>query len=292
MAKDAAKATAPSPTPAAATAGGKGTQAVLRALSLLSFVGRGGGAGLGLGELAAASGLSRPTTRRLLLALVTARMVEQDPLTRRYRLGAEAFLLASFASDRHGILAHAEDSLRRLAADSGDTAFLTVQQDDHAICLHHEEGDFPIRTHALKTGDRNPMGVGVGALAILAALPEAEGDTLMDRLAPLHGGLHAALRADLTLARARGFALNPGRVVAGSWGLGMVVRWPDGRPAAGLSIAAIESRMKPARQDELVALLKREAARVEARLARLSTPETAIDTITDTTTETPARTRT
>lgn len=250
-------------------AGASGSQAVLRALSLLSLVGRGGAAGLGLSDLSGQSGLSRPTARRLLLALGTARMVEQDPVSRRYRLGPEAYLLASFASDRHGILAQAQDSLERIARETGDTALLTVQQDDRAICLQRVEGDFPIRTHALKAGDRNPMGIGAGAMAILAALPEPVAEGLMTRIAPMHGALQADLRADLLAARREGYALNPGRVVAGSWGLGLVVRWPDGRPAAALSLAAIENRMRPDRVPELVALLRREAAVVAAKLAGL-----------------------
>src|SRR5690606_15792756 len=96
------------------TAQVSGSQAVLRALSLLSSVGRGGSKGMGLGELASATGLSPPTARRLLLALVSARMVEQDPATRHYRLGPEAWLLASFAQDRHGLIHQAEDALNRL----------------------------------------------------------------------------------------------------------------------------------------------------------------------------------
>lgn len=247
-----------------------GAQAVQRALALLSNVGRGGSAGLGLGDLAEAVGLARPTARRLLLALCQARMVEQDPATRRYHLGPEAYLLCSFASDRHGILIHAEDCLHRLADETGDTAFLTVRQDDHSICLLRVEGAFPIRTHALKTGDRKPMGVGVGALAILAALPEPEAEALLARIALLLGDLKAPLESDAALARRQGHALNPGRIVPGSWGIGVAIRWPDGRPAGALSLAAIEDRMRPERQRELAALLHREADLVAARLAGLS----------------------
>ena len=237
------------PAPAAA-----GAQAVQRALSLLSLVGRGGPDGLGLGYLTAASGLSRPTVRRLLLALAQARLVEQDAASRRYHLGPEAHFLAGFATPRHGLLTHAADSLRRLAAETGDTALLSVQQDDHVICLHREEGSFPIRTHALKAGDRNPIGVGAGSLAILAALPEAESRALRARIAPL----------------LRDIPPNPGRVVPGSWGIGVALRWSDGRPAGALSIAAIEDRMTPDRQPQLVALLRREATLVETRLAQLA----------------------
>ena len=263
----------PSPLPLDVPSGAAGSQSVQRALSLLSLVGRGGSAGLGLAQLTAAAGLTRPTVRRLLVALGTARLVEQDAVTRRYHLGPEAYLLASFAAPRHGILSHAADSLKRLAAETGDTAFLSVQQDDHVLCLAHEEGSFPIRTHALKAGDRNPIGLGAGGLALLAAMPEAEAEALLQRIAalPLKPALQD-LRADVARARSLGHAVNPGRVVQGSWGIGVALRWPDGHPAAALSVAAIEDRMSPDRQPALVALLHREAARVEARLTRHFAP--------------------
>ncbi|AXC50208.1 IclR family transcriptional regulator [Paracoccus suum] len=248
-----------------------GTQAVARALSLLSLVGRGGAQGLGLAQLAAASGLARPTARRLLLALGAARMVEQDRATRRYHLGAETYLLAGFAAERHGILHHAREGMVRLAQETGDTVLLTVPQDDHTLCLERIEGDFPVRTHALMRGDRKPAGLGAGALAILAALPAAEAEALLTRAAPQIGDLMPAVVADLEQARADGYALNPGHVIAGSWGLGVVISWPDGRPAGALSIAAIENRMTPARQVDLVAGLHREAAVIAARLSALGT---------------------
>lgn len=259
----------PAPESDPATGPQGGAQAVTRALSLLSLVGRGGGAGLGLADLAQAADLTRPTVRRLLLALVAARMVEQDRVTRRYHLGPEAYLLGTFAEDRHGLLGHCRDAMLRLARDTGDTVLLTVPQDDHTLCLERIEGDFPVRTHALMRGDRKPAGVGAGALAILAALPPAQALALLARVAHLTGALDADLKHDLALARVAGHALNPGRVIAGSWGLGVAFLWPDGRPAGALSVAAIENRMGPARQPELVAALHREARLIETRLAAL-----------------------
>jgi DNA-binding IclR family transcriptional regulator len=78
-----------------------------------------------------------------------------------------------------------------------------------------------------------------------------------------------ALRADIEETRRRGFSLNPGRLVASSWGIGRSFHYPDGRIAGAFSIAAIDSRMEPARQAELSALLGREAARMEALLAQM-----------------------
>lgn len=248
-----------------------GSQAVTRALSLLSLVGRGGADGLGLTELAEASRLTIPTTRRLLLALLASRLVDQDRQTRRYHLGPEAYLLGTFAENRHGILQHARPSMLRLADETGDTVLLTVPQDDHTLCLERIEGAFPIRTHALMRGDRKPAGIGAGALAILAALPEAEANALLERAAPFNGLLAKDLPGDLALTRRQGYAFNPGRVVRGSWGLAIAVLWPEGRPAGALSIAAIDDRMNPERHPELISALKREARLIEARLAELGT---------------------
>lgn len=261
-------AAAPTPAPGPAP-DGHGAQAVVRALSLLSLVGRGTAAGLTLADLAGAAHLSRPTARRLLLALVSARLVEQDPVTRRYHLGPEAYLLGSFAEERHGILHHARASMLRLARETGDTVLLTVPQGDHSLCLERIEGDFPVRTHALMKGDRKPAGVGAGAMAILAALPPSEAQALLAQVAPLLGDLGADLAQDLALARDTGHALNPGRIIPGSWGLGVAILWPDGRPAGALSIAAIENRMGFLRQAELVAALQRECHLIGRSLAAL-----------------------
>ncbi len=73
----------------------------------------------------------------------------------------------------------------------------------------------------------------------------------------------------MATTRANGYALNPGLIYANSWGIGVAVLTPDGRPAGALSIAAIDSRMQPARQAELAALLTPDARRVEEKLAQM-----------------------
>lgn len=251
-----------------------GSQAVGRALSILSLVGRAGPEGIGLAQLADDAGVARPTARRLLLALVSARLVDQDPVSRRYHLGPETYLLGTFAAERHGILHHARPSMQRLAEVTHDTVLLTAPQDDHTLCLERIEGSFPVRTHALMKGDRKPAGVGAGAMAILAALPPPEARELRQRVAHLMPELTEALVEDEAQARRDGFALNRGRIVPGSWGLGIAILWPDGRPAGALSIAAIENRMQDDRRADLIALLRREVALIETQLAALGrTPE-------------------
>ncbi|CAN7308903.1 IclR family transcriptional regulator [Bosea sp. LjRoot90] len=251
-----------------------GSQSVDRALRLLSLVGRETASGLPLSEIVENSGLNKPTVRRLLLALMRAGLVEQETRTRRYHLGEEAFVLGLLSGQRHGLLDLAMPSLRVLSDTTQDTSFFSIRRDRFVICLHREEGTWPVRTHALQAGDQHPLGVGAGSLAMLAALADDEiaemieaNRAILDARYPAYSP--AQLRAEIALTRRQGFALNPGHIVASSWGVGVSVRYPDGRVAGALSIAAIDSRMQPQRQQELATLLRQEARQVEHRIAAM-----------------------
>lgn len=254
---------------------GGGTQSIERALALLLQVGRTDREGARLTDLVAGSGLAKPTARRALGALVRTGLLEQDETSRRYHLGPESYVLGTLAARRFGIQAQAIDGLVRLAQASGDTAFLSVRRDVHVVCLHREEGPFPIRSHVLQAGDRHPLGVGAGSLAVLAALPDDEiGQAIAANAAiiakryPAYSP--ASLREAVARTRKDGYALNPGLLMAGSWGIGVVVRDPRGRPVYSVSLAAIESRLDAARRSELVPLLKAEAAKLERLLQETS----------------------
>jgi DNA-binding IclR family transcriptional regulator len=254
-----------------------GAQAVERALALLSLVGRGGDGGVALASVVAASGLNKPTARRLLMALMRARLIEQDPASRRYLLGQEVYVLGTLAARRHGLLAQAAGALRRLSAATADTSFVSARHGDFVVCLHREEGSHPVRTHALQTGDQHPLGVGAGSLALLAALPEAEREATILRLAPAYadyaGYSVEIVREDVVRTLAEGHSLNPGRLVPSSWGIGVALRLPGGGVAGALSLAAVDSRMQPERRKELARLLHGEARAVEAAIARLYGPD-------------------
>ena len=249
-----------------------GTQALDRAGLLLRLVASVTGRGARLADLIVQSSLSKPTAHRLLRALERMGFVEQDPESRLYHLGPEAFVIGALAADRFGIHRAALPSLARLASASEDTAFLSVQRDWHSVCLHREEGTFPIRTHVLNVGDRHPLGVGAGSLAMLATLPAAEAEEAIianeaDISTKYPGFSPTLIREQLALTHARGYALNQGQVMPGSWGIGVAIRNREGRCEGALSIAAIELRLGETRQRELAALLKAEAQRLAERLA-------------------------
>jgi DNA-binding IclR family transcriptional regulator len=150
-------------------------------------------------------------------------------------------------------------SLIRLAGKSGDTAFASVNEGTAAICVAREVGEFPIRTLTLSVGDRRPLGVGAGSLALLAALADDVIDKTLMRneawLKDFQGFSAGRLRRLVERTRKDGFAFNEGGIVPGMNAIGIAVVDEHGLPLAALSVAAIKDRMSKSRISELVDLL-------------------------------------
>ena len=252
-----------------------GAQSIERAVDVMRRVAEAGVHGVRLTDLVNATGLKQPTVSRLIGALMREGLVEQDSESRRFYLGVEAFALGAIASARFGIHKLALDALLQLAAATEDSAFLSIPRDTVSICLHREEGAFPIRTQVLKAGDRYPLGVGAGSLAILAAMPDADVERVIAKNAsrvaeafPSHSP--SRLRQLVAETRSAGFAVNSGLIVSGSWGIGVAVIGADGKPAGALSVAAIESRMGEQRRRGVASMLQTATTELSARLRELS----------------------
>jgi DNA-binding IclR family transcriptional regulator len=247
-----------------------GAQAVTRSLSLLKLVSERTERGHLLAELVAQSGLARPTVYRLLAALQVAGLVEQDKRG-RWHLGAECYVLGTLAAPRFNLEQLAKESLARIADATGESAFLSVRRGQETVCLVRHEGTYPIRTHVLQAGDRLPLGIASAGLAFLASLPVAEVEEILAAIASIAKRRYPrfapkVIQQLVAEARVTGYAVNPGLLLPGSWGVAAVISDSSGAPVAALSINAIEARVKGERQAELGRLLVREAK----RLSRLS----------------------
>jgi DNA-binding IclR family transcriptional regulator len=229
-----------------------GAQTLRRGLAVLRLLARVGPGGLRMGEIGRRLGLNKTTAVRLTRALVDEGFVLHDRAGGRYRLGPEAFAVGLAAEPDYELQRVAAPTLRALAAGSGDTVFFTVLHGDESICLSRDEGAFPIRNQLIKAGDRLPLGVGAGSCAILAALPDEHIDDVLARNAALRAArfphcTDRAIRGLVRDTRDRGYCLQPGMVLEDSWAVGVVVCDANQVPVASISIAALRSRLGPAR---------------------------------------------
>jgi DNA-binding IclR family transcriptional regulator len=218
-----------------------------------------------LADISVKAALNKVTTLRILDVLVREGFVERDEMNKTYRLGDQSLVLATAARKRDDLRMRARPSLVRLAVLSGDTVLLSVRQGFESVCIDRETGAFPIRATYLDVGSRRPLGVGAGATAVCAWLPDDELEELLkpvvSRLSAYSGFTIESIRDDIRTARSRGYAVVLNRIVDRMGAFAVPIIGLDGRPFAALSIAALSDRLT-AREDELVAAMQLEAERI------------------------------
>lgn len=240
-----------------------GAQTLRRGLNILKLLARyQAGGGLGVSEIARKLELNKATTVRLTRTLLDEQFVAQDTITRRYQLGPESYAVGLAAEPNYTLQRTAAPSLRALALETGDWIFFTVRHGLEAICLSRESGDQPYPQASLRVGDRHPLGLGAGGLAILAALPpdEAERILKLNEAEIRHQYSHMNLetcRRLLHETREQGYSFIPGILNPGYWGIGVPVLRADGEPVAAVILIAVANRLSGARQAVIAARLQR-----------------------------------
>ncbi|CAN5342953.1 IclR family transcriptional regulator [soil metagenome] len=248
-----------------------GTQVVQRVGALLREVAAARDAGARLADIVTATGLTKPTAHRLLSSLAAEGLLDHDDESGRWFLGPEMYVMGSASASRFPIEELAHPSVQRLAAVTGESAFLSMRRGNDTICLLREEGSFPLRSFVLMEGTRFPLGIGSAGLAILAHLEETEREEYLARLDVSDGRYGrqsvGAIRQTIAAAQVLGYVVNPGRILEGSWGMAAAIFDRARRPMWALTLTGVEARFKPDRQKELGRLLLLEAHRVSRRLA-------------------------
>ena len=241
-----------------------------RGFAILRALAEAGGEGAKLIRIAEATGLTQATVHRLLKALAAEGMVEQDERSRIYRLGIDFFALAARAGNPSTLRDLCRPVLQRLSAMLGDTVFLLVRAGFDALCLDRSEGLFPIRSHTGDIGGRVPLGVGQGALVILAFLPEAEREEVIRFNVPRLVGQgvmdEVYLRSEMAKVRAAGYATRRDFILPGMGGAAVPILDREGRAVAALSIGTISERLGEDRLPTVIEILKREADAIGPRI--------------------------
>lgn len=244
--------------------------AVSRVVALLRALADAPIQGARVTELARGIGLTQGTVHRLLQSLVAEDLVEQDARSKLYRLSVDFFALAARAGNPGDLRSLCRPALLRLCASLGDTIFLLVRSGFDALCLDRSEGPFPIRSFSGDIGGRVALGVGQGALAILAFLPEAEREEVIRfNLARVREyGVYdeVYLRTEIARVRECGYAARNTGLLEGMAGAAVPILDREGRAIAALSVGTIADRLNPERLPAVISLLQREAAALGQRI--------------------------
>ena len=144
----------------------------------------------------------------------------------------------------------------------------------NTVCVDRQQGSYVIDSLTGHIGGQIPMGIGPASQAILAFLPPAEADVILETNALLYKKFGPftprKIKDALVKIRADGYALDEGELVAGISSIAVPVL-PSGRDAiAAIAINLTSPRLSPERLPELVTLLSTEVREIEAQLNPLA----------------------
>lgn len=222
--------------------------------------------GLSLTDLALAAGESPATVYRVLVTLEMHGMVEPDPATQLWHVGAGTFRAGTAFLRRTSVVERARGPMQWLMRETGETANLGIEHGDEVLFLSQVETHQAIRAF-FPPGTRSPMHVsGIGkALLAWGAPGRVRGIVARAGLTRFTASTlvtAAALAADLQATRARGYAFDDEERAEGMRCIAAPVFNVHGEPVAGVSVSAPGFRLARGDVARIGAQVVRAAAQV------------------------------
>jgi IclR family pca regulon transcriptional regulator len=266
---------------------GSYSQSLERGLAILSAF-RSGRPLLGISDLGREVGLSRSTTHRYVSTLAALGYLQQDPATKRYRLGPRVLDLGFSAIHSMELREISAPHLQQLSDETGYTVNMAILDGTDIVyierCRSSRAGQREIDLN-LHVGSRLPAYCTSMGKVLLAYLPTYDRDALLDRIELRQRGPNTltgrrALVSELRRVRAQGFAINNEELAFGLRSIAAPVFSQSGEIAAAINLAVHSSMVVS--MEELVARLsgplKRTATEISARVGHrpTSTPHAAL----------------
>jgi IclR family transcriptional regulator, pca regulon regulatory protein len=225
-----------------------GSQSLERGLAILSAF-KASTPELGITDLARALGLSRSTSHRYVSTLALLGYLDQNPTTRKYRLGPRVLDLGFAAINSMELRQISAPHLQALADETGHTVNMAILDGTDIVyierCRTSQPGQREIDLN-LHVGSRLPAYCTSMGKVLLAHLEPAVQAEILDRLELLDRGPNTittrlALTAELESVRARGLGVNNEELAYGLRSIAVPVRGASGEVAAAINLAVHRS---------------------------------------------------
>jgi len=250
------------------------SQSLERGLAILSAF-QSGRPILGVSELGRDIGLSRSTTHRYVATLAALGYLQQDPATKKYRLGPRVLDLGFSAINSMELREIAAPHLRELSDATGYTVNMAILDNLDIVyvdrCRSSRAGQREIDLN-LHVGARLPAYCTSLGKVLLAFLPgEERGDRIdhidFTRRGPNTITTRPAFEAELDRVRSEGYAVNNEELAYGLRSIAAPVLTRDGAAAAAINLAVHSSMVSSAEMGtRLGPVLRSTAADISARL--------------------------
>lgn len=200
---------------------------------------------LGVTELARRLDLDKATVHRMLRSLMAERVVEQDPVSKRYRLGYAILDLAASRIQSIPYLSKAVDEIHLLRDQIEESVAIHVRDSHEMICLDFAEGTQSVRV-GFWIGERSPVHVTATGVAALSTLEDDQWPLIVARSLsayPLFAQItEGKVKALITQVRKSGFAIADETYKRGIRSIAVPVTDGQGKAALTIGIAAPAQR--------------------------------------------------
>jgi IclR family acetate operon transcriptional repressor len=221
-------------------------------------------------DLARATGLHKSVVARLMATMAQAGFVIQDPVSKAYSIGPEAFAVGS-AYEPYTVLNHiARPVMESLTRECGHASHLGVPAADHFIFLIGVESIRSIRV-SIEVGERRHYHAGAIGKALLAGLSdkrirEIVGPDPLPKITPYTIGSVAPLLAEIDEVRRTGIAYNRQESILGAGSIAVAIQDARGERVAGLGIVFPIHVVSDREIQELAATVAAAGQEIESRL--------------------------
>jgi DNA-binding IclR family transcriptional regulator len=225
------------------TNNGRGVQTVDRALLVLTAL-RDAGEPMRLADLAKRTGVSQPAVHRILVSLRNHGLVDQDPDSRAYQIGAGMLAYADVVRSRP-LAEAAAPTCRALRDRHRETVTVQVRVRRDRVVLQEHASPQELGRR-VGEGTRLPLHVSASGRAILAFLPPEEVDAYLNGdLGKITTGTttdRVALQSLLVDVRASGLARSAGEAVSGISAIATPIFSSAGRAIGSIAVSGPTSR--------------------------------------------------
>jgi DNA-binding IclR family transcriptional regulator len=220
-------------------------QALDRAFAVLDLLGE-SETPLGLAQVAASLHLHKSTAHRFLMVLERHHMVERTG-SGKFRLGLRLFDFGNRAIEQYDLRDRAQPHLRRLVAETEETAHLCILEQAHVIYIDKIEPARSVRM-ITRVGASNPVHCTSVGKAMLAFLPEERiadviRRTRFERFTHRTIATPEALRAEIEKTRRRGYAVDDEELEEGLRCIAVPVLDAQRQPVAAVSVSGPSFRV-------------------------------------------------
>lgn len=224
---------------------------------------------LGISEISRELGMHKSAVFRSLATLEARGLVEKNPSTRRYSVGANILRPAGAYLSAVGLHERARPQMERLMAATRETVSLYVPAGDRCVCIDRVESPLEVR-RVIRVGDQVPLHAGSSGKVVLAHTEEPLRQELLDRLEPVLAGWSGPdreeLEEQLAAIRQAGVAISRGERVPGVYSASAPVFDAVGRVAAALTVSGPAARFETARLEQYAVMVREAAAGISRQL--------------------------